>query len=329
MPRLRPLERVPSSRRRVLGLGATLLAAGCVGSPPSETPADDRTDSPPPTTEARDRETATGNCESGFHVSTSAFDPVADLPADLDDRERTLVADAVAGGGATDETYGRPPLSEATFVSHDGAFYRIASSVASVERVPAFPMRIEWERGQEPPAGVVAVPTADLPAVDREVLRGALAGNERKGFPSQSLSVREYPAPYPDGGDASRLVGNVTWVAWRDRALRVEVAGESTTTRERRTYRYTVERVAATPAAFRRFVADEYLVGLDDAPAAQRELVRTALDDTYEECAPPSDALAGLRRRLAGADPLPDASREWYVALDGRRFRLGVLRWVE
>ena len=318
------------SRRRVLGLSATLLVAGCVGSPPSSGASDDdRTDSPPPTTEGRGRETTTDSCQSGFHVSTDPFDPVSDLPADLDERERSLVAAAVAGEDATHTTYAQPPLSGATFVAYDGAFYRTASSVASAERVPAFSMRVEWERGQEPPADAAAVPFDDLPAADRDALRGALSGSERKGLPKESLSVREFPAPYPDGGDASRLVGSVTWVEWRDRALRVELAGESTTTRERRTYRYTVDRVAATPDAFRRFAADEFLVTLDDAPAPQREIVRTALDDTYEECAPPSDALAGLRERLAGATPLPDASREWYVALDGRRFRLAVRRWVQ
>ena len=272
---------------------------------------------------------ATDGCESGFHVSTptSPFDPLSDLPADLGERERALVAAAVADGTATHTTYARPPLSDATFVAHDGAFYRVKSTVASVEQVSAFAMRVEWERGQTPPADADAVPLADLPAVDRKVFRGAVVGSERKGLPQRRLSVREYPAPYPDG-DASRLVGTVTWVAWRDRTFRVEVADESTATRERRTYRYAVERVAATPDAFRRFVADEYLVALDDAPAAQRDIVRAALDGGYEECAPPSDAFAGLQKRLAGTPTLPDASREWYVALDGRRFRLVVRQWV-
>lgn len=319
---------MPPSRRRVLGLGTTLLAAGCVGSPSSRTSDDDRTDSPPPTTEGRGRETTAGGCQSGFHVSTAPFDPVSDLPADLDGRERSIVADAVAGEDATHTTYARPPLAGDAFVAYDGAFYRTASSVVSAERVPAFPMRVKWERGQEPPADAAVVPFDDLPAVDRDALRGALFGSERKGFPQESLSVREYPAPYPEGGDASRLVGNVTWVEWRDRTLRVELAAESTTTRERRTYRYSVERIAATPETFRRFVADEYLVALDDAPAPQREIVTAALDGVYEECTPQSDALSGLRERLADATPLPDASREWYVALDGRRFRLVVRRWV-
>lgn len=320
---------MPPSRRRVLGLGATLLAAGCVASPPSGA-SDDRTDSPSPSSPstAERSETATDDCESGVHVSTAPFDPVSALPADLDERERALVAAAVAGEDATRTTYARPPLPDETFATHDGAFYRVDSTVASVERVPAFAMRVEWERGQEPPADADAVPFADLPAVDREVLRGAVLDPEREGLPQEGLSVREYPAPYPDGGDASRLVGRVTWVRWRDRTFRVEVAGESTAMRDRRTYRYTAERVAATPEAFRRFVAEEYLVELDDAPAAQRDVVTAALDGGYEECAPPSDAFAGLRERLDGAPTLPDASREWYAALDGRRFRLVVRRWV-
>ena len=325
------------SRRRVLSLGATLLAAGCVGSPPSGSDDDRRTDPPPATAEStaktagetdRDPESPVDDCVSGVNVSTDPFDPVSDLAADLSGRERTLIAEAIADGTATYTTYARPPLSDETFVARDGAFYRIRSTVASVERVPAFETRVEWERGQSAPADADVVPFDDLPAVDREMLRGATLTPEHGGLPQQSLSVRNYPAPYPDS-DASRLVGNATWVAWRDRTFRVEVAGESTATRERRTHRYAVERVAATPAAFRRFVADAFLVELDGAPPAQRRVVESALDGGYEECAPPSDALAGLRERLARAPTLPDASREWYAALGGRRFRLVVRRWEQ
>ena len=156
-----------------------------------------------------------------------------------------------------------------------------------------------------------------------------MLGSERRELPSESLSVREFPAPFPDGGDDSRLVGGVAWVRWRDRTFRVETAADSETTQKRRTFRYTLERVAADAGEFRRRIADRYLVRLDDLPEDQRAVVERARDGGYEECKPQSKALADLRRRLPDSGRLPEPHGDsWYVELDGRRFRLELAEWV-
>ena len=49
----------------------------------------------------------------------------------------------------------------------------------------------------------------------------------------------------------------------------------------------------------------------------------------YEECRPTSTALSGLRERLSGFERLPAPHEDsWYVAFDGRRFRLAITEWV-
>ncbi|WP_254768692.1 hypothetical protein [Salinilacihabitans rarus] len=304
---------MPPSRRHVVALSATLLSTGCLGAksigPGSDTEPDE------------DR------CHSGVVVRTAGFDPADDLPYQLDRTGRSIVAAAATAEYAEHTTYGEAPLEADAFVAHDGAFYRTDYAVATVERVPAFSMDVRSDPDQEPPADAAVVAFDDLPAVDRTALGAALNPEGEDEELGRQFAVREFPAPYPDGGAASRLVGATTWVRWRDRPVRVEVAGESDATRERRTLRYTVERVAETDAEFRQFVADRYLVRLDDLPADQRAIVEAA-DDGYEECRPQSEALAALRSRLAEADSLPTPGRDsWYVAFDDRRFELGITEW--
>ncbi|WP_152042046.1 hypothetical protein [Salinigranum salinum] len=331
---------MPLARRRALVLGATLLSSGCLGTGPStgaetDRPTDRPTDvttettSSSPTT-ADDRSGTDGRCQAGVQVRTSAFDPADDLLLALGETERTIVVEAAENGHADHRTYGEHPLETGVFVTHGDAFYRTRATVTATERVPAFPMDVEWERGQAAPADATVVPFEELPSVDREALRVAVFDPDHgEELPREGLTVREFPAPYPGGGDDSRIVGTETWVRWRDRTFRVTVAAEAETTQERRTVRYTLERVGATADTFRQFVTDQYLVRLDDLPDAGRAIVEDALVRGYEECKPQSAALTALRERLSGVERLPDPHEDsWYAALGGRRFRLEIGGWV-
>lgn len=326
-----------STRRRALALGAALLSAGCLGTgqrtPGAERPDTGDTATSPPTEAGtthpeRTAQSTTDRCVGGVNVRTTAFDPASDLPHTLGSTERAIVDEAVASGHVDDTTYAQPVLESDMFVAHGERFYRTNSTVVQVEDVPAFSMDVHWERGQTAPAAATLVSFETLPRVDRDALRAAVLHPTHEGLPQQGLSISEYPAPYPDA-DASQLIGGRTWVRWRDRTFRVRVAGTSETTQERRTVRYAVEPVADTPEAFRQYVAAQYLVVLDDLPAPQRELLEDALAGGYEECRPTSAALSGLRERLSGTERLPDPHEDsWYVAFDGRRFRLAIAEWV-
>lgn len=313
------------SRRRFAGLAGTMLLGGCLdtASPGrKEQPEESPKDSP------ESSATGTERCASGLTVSAGAFAPVDDLPAKLDERERSVVADAVEQGETTVTTYGQAPVRADILVRQDGAFYRTAYSITSTEQVPAYEFNAMWEKGQEAPEDATVVAFEDLPTVDQEVLETTLLGSEGDGLPQRGLSVTAYPAPYPEGAEQSALIGNQSWVRWRDRTISVVVAGEQTGTQERRSYRYTVEQVAADEAAFRAFVDDHYLVALEDLPDSQRSIVRSAIESSYQECRPPSDDLAGLRERLSDEPSLPHPYQEsWYVTVEGDRYKLAIRRW--
>lgn len=294
------------TRRQVLGCFATLLSAGC--SSTGLTGLDD--------------------CTSGIHVSGERFDPPTDLVANLDEEGRAIVAEAVDTGSAERTTYGQESLRAGIFVEWDSAFYETAVSTVEVEAVTAYRLDIEWEQGQELPDDATVVDFADLPDADRETLDLAVYGSEeRKGHPTESLGISDFPAPYPDGIDSSELVDNgVTWVHWDDRAYRVEVGGSST--QKRRTYRYEVERVATSPEEFRTVVASRHRIEFTDLSMDEREIVRQAVDDRYEECSPASDALRSLESRLLDDKRLPYPAEGWQVRFDREEYRLTVMRWV-
>ena len=87
-------------------------------------------------------------------------------------------------------------------------------------------MDVYWENGQTAPAEATVVGFKDLPATDRQALRIAAVGPEDggredgeggDGLPQETLSVGEFPAPYPDGGTDSQLIGTRTLPTNRSR----------------------------------------------------------------------------------------------------------------
>lgn len=314
------------SRRAVLA--ATLATAGCLRSPGG-------TDSPDAQPRrSPDAPDGTDTCTGGYLVSADPFDPAEELPVELGDARRSLVGTAVDDGATEVTTYAAgPPVRDGVLVEHDGAFYRTAATETDATEVAARPTDVEWERGVTPPADATVVAYDDLPATDRRALEYAIYGpeygREKSGHPTEGLAVRDNPVPYPDGATDSRLAGaGETWVRWNERAYRVRVDDEATTT-TRYTYRVALARVADGAAGFREHVAGEYLVRLADLPADERAVVEAAVADGHEECEPASAALRGLLDRLPEDGTLPHPrDGSWYVAYDGDRYEFDVTNWV-
>ena len=280
----------------------------------------------------------TRGCLEGVTLELRPFDPAAHATVPLDDERRAVVAEAVEDGVAKVVAYGEESLRDGVFVEYDGAFYGIDHAVESTA-VSAYRMGVEWERGQEAPADTTVVAFADLPESDRTALRIVINGGERgrvgesesaggPRLPTESLSIGDFPAPYPDGGDGSRLVGNgVTWVSWDGNVLRVELG--ASTEAERRTHSYTAEQVAGSAAGFREAIAPEFLIRLTDLPRNERTIVERAIRDKYRGCGTISDTAPTLQERLAEKKQLPGPSGgEWYVRFDGDDYLLTLFQWV-
>lgn len=316
---------MPTTRRAFV-LALTTGIAGCTAMPadsPRSPPGSQRTDtdhSPP-------GESTPNDCTSGYHVSLSPFSPTEDLPMRVDTGDRSLVAAAV-DGEATVETVREAPLDRGV-VAHEGAYYWLDITSSSGTEIPAFLFDISWENGRTAPGSATLFAYEDLPENDRRAVQFLVPGGdgERLGHPTESFTGRERPVPYPDGGEGSELLAyDTVWVSYEGREYRLAPGGRTTTERHR--YRYAAEQIARDDAMLRSWAADRYLVDLSPSDA-QRALLDHATGDYYEECAPPSDALADLQSQLSDDDRLPNPAAGWYVAVDGTRHRLDILQWVE
>lgn len=302
-------------RRPVLAAAASLLTAGCLGPVRSLTGSDT-------------------DCVSGFSVHADPFRPADRLPTAFSAAQRDLV-DRIVESGATElETYaGDPPFRDGIYTAANGRYYRTAVERVGTTEVPAHRLDITWERGREAPDEASVVAFTALPEMDRRVLRLAIrgpevGGGERRGHPSERLSLRDAPMPYPNGTDESRLVNRAeTWVRWNDRTYRV-TSGEPATT-SRYTYRCDVTAVAESASDFRDYVAREYLIRLTDLTDAERSILQQAADDTYQECEPASDGLARLRDRLPDERRLPHPyDQSWFVRFEEAPYELEITNWI-
>ena len=320
-----PFDQMPSTRRTVLVAVAAGLA-GCTATPdttnearPDDHPTDSDGSTPPD-----------DDCTSGFHVALKAFAPSDDLRVHAESAtEQELVTAAVETGETTRSTYGDATLGEGV-VAHDDAYYWLSVTDAGAETVTAYLFDISWENGRTAPDDATVFAFDDLPESDREAVRFLVpdgSGEEGHGHPTESLSGRDRPVPYPEGGDDSALLPRDTvWVRYDDREYRLSTGRE--TTLDRRRYRYTAERIAGSRDELRAWADDRFLVDLS-LTDAQRDLLEAARGDYYEECSPASEALAGLRDQLGESAGLPGPTEGWYVAFDGDRYRLEILQWVE
>ena len=288
-------------RRGAVSLAASLLTGGCLS-------------------------VVSGSCDSGVNVELHQFDPFAELGGRVVRRQRRIAAEAIEGDDPRVTVYRAAPFTEPTLVPHDGAVYRVGQSTVDSVDVPAFAFSVDWHLEQKTAAGTEGVRFEALPENDRRAF--LIVAPPPDGHPPEGFEVNEFPAPYPDDGDDSVLVGGTSWVEWEGKTVRVEVADERTGTVQRITYDIAAERVAADEAAFRSHLAEEYLVDLSDAPEPQLEVLREARGDVYGACEPRSDTPAALRERLAEEPTLPEPyPDDWYVAFDGERSRLSLTEW--
>jgi len=200
---------------------------------------------------------------------------------------------------------------------NDGTYYAVETSVAEETGRPGYSISLDAEDATSD--GGVAF--EDLPAVDRTALYAALgypgpremARYERArsisatlAYPTDDAEARSELVPDP-AYDTLRIAGS---------AFRIEIGEHHPVTVER--IRIGLTEVAPTSDAFATFVYDRAGVDLDDRGLTneQRDIVETALDEGYDECAPYSGAFAELQGALGGIDSpygYADYGDEWYA----------------
>lgn len=317
-----------SPTRRAVLTGLAAGVSGCTALPGNRINSPAGVQSPSRT---RDGKTPSeNNCTAGYDVFLAPFAPTTDLPITLDrEAERELVAAAVDEGSTTYETYAQAPLNVGGVVERDGSYYRLSVTQTGRKEIEAYLFDLSWEKGRTASSGATVYDYEQLPRIDREALERLVSPEGEERRPTQGLTVRESPVPYPNGGDSSRLLPEDTaWVRWNDREYRIST-GEQTTT-NLRTFECGVNQIADDAPGLREWAATEYLVALSELSDAQRRLLEQASDDgdSYQECTPASDALAGIRSQLPDDRRLPQPAEGWYIADGERKFRLEISRWV-
>lgn len=323
-----------ATRRSLLAVAVPLLVGGCV----TETPATDRSSTPPKTTDGSPSptdQTATPDCMRGYTVSVSPFMPTEQLTTSLRPAQRRLFERIVAEDGVVLQTYGQRPIRTERYTRHDGAFYRIDYERTGAEEVPARRAALSWEKGQEAPEGEPVVAYSELPEVDQVALEFLIHGPKysREGLPTQGMTANDVPVPYPQGTADSELVGAGTvWVEWEDRVYEVTISTEEGTI-TRRTFDYTATRVADSKEDFREYVVDRYLRTLENLSSEERSVLDAAVeageDGTYEDCNEPSTGYETLQQRMENVPDLPDPHNDhWYISYEGERYLLEIGGWV-
>lgn len=247
-------------------------------------------------------------------------DAESDSPDSLSPPEREAFAAARRGESPTMWSVG-DPFADTTFVAVDGAYYAVDAPVVDRAERPGY--RIELETGPEVETTGRTVGFDGLPAADRTALFAVL------GYPSaaemgrferaRSISIGGVLA-YPDDEAASRseLVPDPAYDVVRiaDADFRLRLVSTEPTAMEAR--RVETRPVADDPDAFAALVYERGGVVLDerDLTTEQRDIVETAIDETYDECAPYSDAYTDLQGALGGTgEPFDYATYrdEWYA----------------
>jgi len=262
-------------RRALLSAGPAVATAGCFGF---------------------------GNGCSGIATldlsAVNDADAGSDFPGSLSPPEREAF-DAARRGESSPMWSVGDPFSSVEYVVVDGTYYAVDAPV--VDRAERPGHRIELETGPEVETTGRTVGFDDLPAADRTALFAVL------GYPSaaemarferaRSISIGGVLA-YPDDEAASHseLVPDPAYDAVRiaDADFRLRLVSTEPTTMEARGVE--TRPVADGPDAFAALVYERDGVVLDgrDLTAEQRDIVETAIDEEYGECAPYSDAFAAV-----------------------------------
>lgn len=224
-----------------------------------------------------------------------------------------IVSAAVEEGSAT-ATGRRPPIDTDDPVVHEGRYYELTVTETGQQETTEYDISIDYDGDESPEP---AIDHGDLPAVDREAVRGLLPPPEDPpGGDGYDFGVGR---TYSDSeAEQSVLVPEQEYdaVVYEGTTYPIRVGdGRTVTVYD---YRYEAAEVAASAAEFAERMRAEYLFTLSGLSGAERDVVTEAIDDGYYE-GETSDAFESLvdRFRSHPAVESDEWGGQWLTRYEG------------
>jgi len=228
-----------------------------------------------------------------------------------DTEERaTLIREVVANGSATIEDI-RSPLREGERVVYNGTLYEVSMTVEQQQPATLYPIKINplAYESVTPAPDADRVRFANLPEVDKEHFRKYhLADGEELGIGTNFVYTKaeaEQSVLVPPSGYTI-----IVWESGRKGQFSLRQDAHDVTMS---TYRYTVETVAESAAAYGRRLREQYALDLSDAPPPEAEILAAAAEgeDAYRvpPGTTPSEPFQSLAERFHRAPDILHKAR--------------------
>jgi hypothetical protein len=235
--------------------------------------------------------------------------------------DRRIAEEAIADGESTYDAVSRQFRRSIEFVSSEGVFYRLTHTAGNPVTTSGTVYRIVRNESVDDEATASqTVPFAELSDADQKTLLTQLGSIKRLKVGAEF--DHEFVAAYPDEStrEASLLVPEFDGEFVEVEGVPVRLVFVETREVPVTTYTVTAEQVAESPSAFMDVVLGEGdYPTLDNLSAEQRDIIETAIEEEYDECAPYSEAYEDLLNRLGGSDwrvqraPYATYEGEWYT----------------
>lgn len=284
-----PFDRSRRQARRVAGVAGITAAAGCLTSFSQADSCSDESDF------SLDEATATG-------VSNEFSTPVDGLSH----ATQTVVSDALdadSGESTSRDYYSPHPHTEYVVTGTDTHYYHVETTDYDRVETTGYEYSAEIDIDESSLSASDRVRSfAELPSHDRESLLDAIGNPHLLHAPHYTSFTVVFAYERDETQNQSVFVpgGSKHYLKWEETLLRLtfdeqRTAGITSTT-------VSTELVAESPGEFVEYVGSEHGVVLDSLTSQHRDIITQAINGTYAECKPYSEAFSDLREQLSTQD---------------------------
>lgn len=230
--------------------------------------------------------------------------------------EAGIIREAIEAGSTTRNASRSFVHADRPF-QYDGAYYNVSYEV--IGQVPGYAGGVRIDYNTSAAAGT-AIAFADLPAVDQRRLAPLFEDQYRDDGEGFDIGI---PVSYTEAeADESVLVPDQEYdvVVYEGESYRIGT--DDVRQRSLDTYRYEATKLADSDRELATLITDRYAFTLSGLSSDERDVVDSALDDTYRAESSDDEAFAGVvdQFRAHEAVRADSYSGEWIVVYDGQRY---------